>query len=465
MADGALAPSTPQSPLGTPGPAIPGSAGQPLPDLSAVVSAYPKKVSDIRKNEADTISKLEGERSSREIPKYVPPQQAPTKQTTPQEAWASSAMMLAVVASAVTRAPLTSAFNAAAAALKGFHEGDMEAFKNSTEQWKIATENAIELQNFQQQAYDKAMGDINRRETLAHKEADAAVHDAYAGILAISAQFKDTVMSDAAKTRDLATVERIHLARDKAVRDMQLNIPKVLQSADEARLAAELSQDPEFQRAQQAGDAKKMHEMGIEWGVITSKNDPFNDPKSRQQMILKYQNTPQGKAAAAATSANVAIQALAADPDIAKKPMAQLQLVDRFLYLATGSTRPGIAQYAKALQAQTYKDRLAILAGNPVYHPIIGPDQIRGIKEAAEQESKGVQKAFQAYLRQPATEYQAKKLGLLDGDDGMDHQPPPPHDIDLLKQKVAQDPAQKQKWIKFFDTTYGEGAAAAAGVK
>ena len=351
--------------------------------MKSAVSAYQKKIGDIDKGEADTISKLEGERSSREIPKYVPPQQAPTKQTTPQEAWASSAMMLAVVASAITRAPLTSAFNAAAAALKGFHEGDMEAFKNATEQWKVATENAIELERFQQQAYDKAMGDVTRRETLAGKEAASARHDAYAEVLAVSAQFKDQVAGDAAKARQWDALQRIFDARKRAADSAQKAAEQNYKQAQFILAMDSWKKDFVKQNGHEPTPEDSLKEAGRlhreEGGIGAMTETQITATQERMAKALTAKNTPGEQYLINQKGETAVRSAFDTHPD-GKGIALQADLLDSYVRRINGNMALREFQLNVLQRHQGLVDKAQQGFTNMLHGGVLSPDMIRDMR-------------------------------------------------------------------------------------
>ena len=75
------------------------------------------------------------------------------KMQDPTQALGSLGTILAIFGSMKTRAPMTSALNSMAAAMKGFHQGDQEAIKLNTEKWqndfkKSLAQNQIEMQRY-----------------------------------------------------------------------------------------------------------------------------------------------------------------------------------------------------------------------------------------------------------------------------------------------------------------------------
>ncbi len=75
----------------------------------------------------------------------------------PYQAFQSPAIVLAGIASLFTRQPLTTAFNSAAATLKGFHDGDKEVMEWHRQQWKDSVEQALQQNQKEMTAYRAAM--------------------------------------------------------------------------------------------------------------------------------------------------------------------------------------------------------------------------------------------------------------------------------------------------------------------
>ena len=77
------------------------------------------------------------------------------KMQDPTRVLGSLGTILAIFGSMKTRAPMTSALNSMAAAMKGFHQGDQEAIKLNTQKWqndfkKALAQNQIEMQRYTQ---------------------------------------------------------------------------------------------------------------------------------------------------------------------------------------------------------------------------------------------------------------------------------------------------------------------------
>jgi hypothetical protein len=90
----------------------------------------------------------------------MPVLQKPPKQDAnpdPFLAWGQPAMLLATLGSLFTRQPLTNALNAAAGVMKATNEKDAALAKQKYDEWKVETDNAIKMSEFQQKIYDAAI--------------------------------------------------------------------------------------------------------------------------------------------------------------------------------------------------------------------------------------------------------------------------------------------------------------------
>jgi hypothetical protein len=82
-------------------------------------------------------------------------------QTSPLEAFGSSAGVLASLGGLLTRRPLTASLNAAAGVLDAYKRKDAAAAQTAFDEWKINTENAVKLAHFELDAYRAALSKID----------------------------------------------------------------------------------------------------------------------------------------------------------------------------------------------------------------------------------------------------------------------------------------------------------------
>ncbi len=171
-----------------------GQASEALgPKLEAIGNATDAKVSGI-----------EGERDKLKAPQLQQVPQPVVQSTDPQHVWGSAAMAMAVIGSAMTRQPLTTAMNAAASVLNSFKAGDQARANAAYQTWKVATENAVTQANFERDAYKDAMASLDRREKQATDAMMAEVKSASdaARILAERQRHEDQLAAQAGKLEE-----------------------------------------------------------------------------------------------------------------------------------------------------------------------------------------------------------------------------------------------------------------------
>lgn len=95
----------------------------------------------------------------KETPLAKPPQltEAPKQedyQTPPMQKFGSFGMVLASLGSLMTRHPMASALNAGAEVMKAQNLGDANAYKDAMDKWKIHTDNAWKMADWEQKNFD-----------------------------------------------------------------------------------------------------------------------------------------------------------------------------------------------------------------------------------------------------------------------------------------------------------------------
>ena len=148
-----------------------------------------------------------------DLPKMPEP-----KNTNPLQIWGSAAMAMAAIGSLFTRQPLTTALNSAAGVMKAYKKGDMEAANAEFERWKVSSDNAIKIHNFQMELYKADLEKVSTDERLA-----------LASLRAHAESVKDTVMAKLAGERNLIAIAHLNLDRQKHADALELQGPKLEQ--------------------------------------------------------------------------------------------------------------------------------------------------------------------------------------------------------------------------------------------
>ena len=178
---------------------------QRLKDFNAKQDQLSGKIDSIRKDTANRNDKLEEYFSKNQPPTFKPPAPyKPPEASSPIEAWGSLAMGFAMLASAFTRTPMTTAMNAGAAVMNAFQKRDMELAKSSFDQWKEANTQALEMAKYQQSAYANLMATVERREKNNIDLSKDQMADVRAQITALASAFKDETMLKIGQERDIA---------------------------------------------------------------------------------------------------------------------------------------------------------------------------------------------------------------------------------------------------------------------
>ena len=113
-----------------------------------------KKVEDF------TEKKME-ERDKLEMPKPPVLEEAPKQEaykTDPMKTFGSAAMFLAAFGGLLTKHPMETALNSGAEVLKAVNANDAAAFSKAFDKWKIDTDNAWKMANYNQEQYKAALG-------------------------------------------------------------------------------------------------------------------------------------------------------------------------------------------------------------------------------------------------------------------------------------------------------------------
>jgi hypothetical protein len=202
-------------------------------EVSKRKSAYDQQSSDIEKaigeTEQRTSERVAADQPNVQIPQFkeVPPPQV--YNTPPEQQWGSMAMLIAGLGGLLTRGHATTALNAAANVVKGFHQHDQELTNQAFESWKIANDNMTKAMNYELQTYRSITSDAARRQGTDLRE----------GSMELSALRADLSAAARGLGNDFMA-QRLALANQ---REAQLEIErqqKVLDTANKAANASEL---------------------------------------------------------------------------------------------------------------------------------------------------------------------------------------------------------------------------------
>ena len=180
-------------------------------------------------------------------PKFEKLPDAPAKQySDPMQALGSMGTILAVIGSLKTRAPLTSALNAAAASMQAFHKGDQEAIKLERENWNDNLARALKNNQEELAQYQAALRNANFDLTKASSQwrVIAAQTENQAMLAAIES--RDPVRmyqlyTDSAKIgNEMLKMQTSHLDREAALRMSQQRFEE--SRADRRQARSEQSQ-------------------------------------------------------------------------------------------------------------------------------------------------------------------------------------------------------------------------------
>lgn len=280
-----------------------------------------------------------------------PPAPPGSQQTDPLQAFGQPAMWIAALGSLFTRQPFAYAIQAAGAVLKSTSEKDAEQAKYNYENYKIQSENAYKMAQFQQKAYDSAI-----------KKFDVDVKAGKAELETNILRFKDGVLQHAYDHGGYAEVQKLLYARKSqttAAQTAGAQLDTHLKSAvDRANLIA--SDDPKEQAQGAVMEAERMAQI-----AFSVKGDPA-------AKMLAQQNVDIAKALATRVS----------DPDPTKSEQAFNELKQRFGL--TGSWKPPTAAQQSASTKGTVGydekgDQLVmfndVAGGAPKYKTIAGEDR------------------------------------------------------------------------------------------
>lgn len=125
--------------------------------------------------------------------------------TDPIKAFQNPAVLIATLGSLFSRAPMTAALNAGAAAMTAYHKGEAEVFTQKREEWKEALDAAMRNNQIELDKYN-----------VAWKKSDAAVKDKMAELAAVAAGQKNETVIAAIRTGQIDKIDGIYEGLQKA---------------------------------------------------------------------------------------------------------------------------------------------------------------------------------------------------------------------------------------------------------
>ncbi len=150
----------------------------PAPDTSSNVVPFKPAGGEGVQGAIKDIADLEKYRQTIAPPKLERPNK-PQTATDDIQLWGSLAIVFAAIASRRTRTPMTTALNAAAAAVQGMREGSKERVDQAYKQWEMDMNFALQNATFEQRAYDELMNQITTKEELRYKAGQAQDAEAF----------------------------------------------------------------------------------------------------------------------------------------------------------------------------------------------------------------------------------------------------------------------------------------------
>lgn len=194
-------------------------------------------------------------------PELTPlPPQPDTRLVDPIQALGSPMAMLSVLGSLLTRAPLTAALNAGAAAMQSFHKGNMEAANFYEKQWKDHLDEVIKQNGMQTQRYKEILD-----------QQQASVNQKLAELQAAASSFRDANVLAAAESGSIDQAEKLIqaqvTAQEKFIQEQQLAEFRKAELAQHGQTAEWAHEDrvaAEEARTQAAKDSAELKKLQMQ---------------------------------------------------------------------------------------------------------------------------------------------------------------------------------------------------------
>ena len=312
-------------------PPAPEAKPEPKPAEKTVVSDL---LSSVGKGEAGAqkqVDALEAEKMKLNPPTISLPPKPEPKHTSPVEQWGSYAMMFAALGGMLSRNHMTTALNAASAVMNGFKENDTKKSEQAFKEWESANKTAIQLYDFQNRAYEQALGRIDKSEDLAFKRGSEEDKAASSKINALLHAFGDVAGIEAYQRGGLAGFEEHQKKVADATEQLKEKSADLGLQGTEKLAARKMVESAAWKAAEAAGDKDKQQEMALKLHhdihdkphpavALDKSKDPAEDPlvKAYEKKFLEF-DLDANKMTAAQFKANPKLAAARdlalADPD------------------------------------------------------------------------------------------------------------------------------------------------------
>ena len=296
---------TPDKPLGDPAkPAAPASTPEAKPEQKAAPQAPVDPAAGVGKGMAAAdkkIDALEAQAMQLKPPQINLPPKPEPKHTSPLEMFGSYAMMFAALGGLLSRNHLTTSLNAMSAAINGYKQKDKDATDEAMKQWEAESKNALNLINFQNRAYEQALGNIRHSEDLELRRGTEAERVAKSKMDALQAAFSDPAMAEASKSGLHAMVDLQKKREDMANRLAEEKI-KVSRGYAGMQAAEEYNASDEYAAATPMERLEKLASIEHEFGTLSGRSaSAGKQPMTEQQkdfyadQIGSYNMAPPGQ--------------------------------------------------------------------------------------------------------------------------------------------------------------------------
>jgi hypothetical protein len=249
---GAASGLTPTQPLATKPPlgGAPPVPQQPAPPQQEAAPA-PWSSEELQQKYEQTKQKIKAINDSTgalQPPKLDTPPKPDVKQTNPVEIWGSAAMFMATVGSLMTRQHLTTALNSAAGVMQSFKKQDQDAMNQAFEEWKVSSDNAIKMANFEMEAYKSALAKSSKDESAAMAEFTAYAH-----------AFGNHTTAQLGEQRLVLEAKKYVLDAEKATGEMEKTNLEIAEKQDSMNIAMDLNKASVMsQAAAKSGDPNQI---------------------------------------------------------------------------------------------------------------------------------------------------------------------------------------------------------------